>query len=120
MDVCGCQSPLLPAPCGLPALESVGYHLTIHSASLSIALLTDHIQIEVYITAEQIATFVYYIFGQYYFLSHTRSISSLILFIFSHVIRKFGVMIRGKKERNSHNSINKSSTSKNYYQVCNK
>ena len=40
-------------------------------------------------------------------LSHTWSISSLILFIFPHVIREFWVMIQVKKERNSHNLINK-------------
>ena len=44
--------------------------------------------------------------------SHTRSVSSLILLVFPQVIRKFWVMIQGKKERNGHNLINKRSTSK--------
>ena len=51
-------------------------------------------------------------FIYYHYLSHTWSISSLILFIFPHVIQEFWVMKRGKKERNSHNLINKRSTSK--------
>ena len=50
-------------------------------------------------------------------LSHIWSISSLILFIFPHVIWEFWVMILGKKERNSHNLINKRWNLKNYNQA---
>ena len=56
--------------------------------------------------------------GGYYCLSDILVIITYSINIFpdtvhfSHVIRKFWVRIRVKKEKNSHNSINKRSTSK--------